>query len=1112
MLYVATASPASAQLQAITCDFISPNKKVVIVNKLTRLEVLESQESSTLKTVIEIPVWSTIASIASIKLKGHPTSSILVLTTCLRLFSLSYSNIAPHIVTSSSVSIFEHHTRIAEYQTIAIDPLHRCIAVHAYNGLLRIIPLGPLPPSKGRRGSRAAATSTTDDQQAIDLSRGYSVRLKNLNVTDLAFLPTSSDYLPTIGCLSADHSGRRVLNTYHVNLIEKELTPVSGPAAIEDLVLQDPGSETLIPVASDEGTEGILVVGEESVRWVPLQLSSGSDTSASKGKGRAGAPAQITCDLPVGMVQAWTAVQDVPGSFLLGDIYGRLQLLKIGRAHTGKVASLSIQDLGDTCSPTSIVFVTPSLIYISSRFADSQLIRLPTSISGDSMSVEGNENDLQLVEGYASLAPIMDCCLVTTEGGGASHVVTCSGAYKGGSLRIVRQGVGLTELANLEIEGIRQLWNLSWKGEQLLVVGFVSETKVLSFSSPTSNDDEAEESEVEELELPAFNTDIPTLLAGTVGPLVFQVTVRGVSYSDASGSEVSFWAPEGGKKVTLAASAGTQLVLAVEGGAVLLLEVEEGCFVQKGAATFPNEVACLDVSAIGGQQVATVGLWTSQSVSIVHLPSFKTLVDQPVETTYLLRSVLLTTFADGVTHLFAGTGDGSVASYVVDTSSWLVLEATAKIISLGTTPISLKAFIARGAVNVFVSSDRPTIISRPGDRLVYSSNVSGCTPFDSSTYPTALALASPDGLRIGRIEEIQRVDIRTVPFEDDGPQRIAYDSSTSTYGVVCLARDIDRRTGEQTTRGSIKVIDSNTFEELSHLPLLEEEEGQSICVAKIGEDTCYVIGTAFVRQTETQPTSGRLLVVVAFTLDEELNIKPVASWAGAFIALNISLAGNDSILVADAMRSLTLLELKTSPYALNEVARDYRAFYMTANAALDANDEFIGSESDLNLFTVQKENVTTARSMADEHALSPRGAFHLGEMVSKFTPGSFVPQFGEVRNGTSAHLVYATSAGSLGVIAGVDEDSSKVLSELERNLREVVVTAGELSHEDWRSFKSERTMRPPAGFIDGNLVQAFASMSKEEVEKVLAGSSEHQRISVPEAHLAKIVEEFGRLH
>ena len=54
-------------------------------------------------------------------------------------------------------------------------------------------------------------------------------------------------------------------------------------------------------------------------------------------------------------------------------------------------------------------------------------------------------------------------------------------------------------------------------------------------------------------------------------------------------------------------------------------------------------------------------------------------------------------------------------------------------------------------------------------------NINAVVAFNSSAYPSSLALASPTELRIGRIEDIQRVDIRAIPLEEDEPRRIAHD-------------------------------------------------------------------------------------------------------------------------------------------------------------------------------------------------------------------------------------------------------------------------------------------------------------------------------------------------
>jgi len=48
----------------------------------------------------------------------------------------------------------------------------------------------------------------------------------------------------------------------------------------------------------------------------------------------------------------------------------------------------------------------------------------------------------------------------------------------------------------------------------------------------------------------------------------------------------------------------------------------------------------------------------------------------------------------------------------------------------------------------------------------------------------------------------------------------------------------------------------------------------------------------------------------------------------------------------------------------------------------------------------------------------------------------------------SPRLIYTTSAGSLGIIAELDSDSGKLLSDLERNMRRVLESVGGLKQEE----------------------------------------------------------------
>jgi DNA damage-binding protein 1 len=86
---------------------------------------------------------------------------------------------------------------------------------------------------------------------------------------------------------------------------------------------------------------------------------------------------------------------------------------------------------------------------------------------GAKAQVSEGEMQLDILNTYTNLAPIVDFCLVETDDGkGPSHIVTCSGGKDDGTLRVVRHGVGLTELAALDMEGIQRVWTLSSTGDQ----------------------------------------------------------------------------------------------------------------------------------------------------------------------------------------------------------------------------------------------------------------------------------------------------------------------------------------------------------------------------------------------------------------------------------------------------------------------------------------------------------------------------------------------------------------------------------------------------------------------------------------------------------------------
>lgn len=104
-------------------------------------------------------------------------------------------------------------------------------------------------------------------------------------------------------------------------------------------------------------------------------------------------------------------------------------------------------------TPSAIVYLDNGFAYIGSASGDSQLVQLH-NIQNDQGSY------LEILEEYPNMAPITDFCIVDLERQGQGQLVTCSGAGKDGSLRIVRNGVGIDEQATLEMPGVKGLWSL----------------------------------------------------------------------------------------------------------------------------------------------------------------------------------------------------------------------------------------------------------------------------------------------------------------------------------------------------------------------------------------------------------------------------------------------------------------------------------------------------------------------------------------------------------------------------------------------------------------------------------------------------------------------------
>lgn len=405
------------------------------------------------------------------------------------------------------------------------------------------------------------------------------------------------------------------------------------------------------------------------------------------------------------------------------------------------------------------------------------------------------------------------------------------------------------------MQGIQRIWSVSdtTSGQDLLVLSYLSATRVLAFSREVGEDGEPS---IEELtSYGGFDLGKATILAHSYEGSAWQATSQGVFGTHGS------WNPAAAGQITLAAACEDFILTAMSGGKLSLLKIiNDGTHIEEVAGqTLPQEVASLDLSEIithdAAHIIASVGLWNIQTVSLLSVPTLETLQEIDVGTSFLLRSVISCTLssddedASSASYLFVGLGDGTLVSFHYEATDENALPkidlSSKKTLTLGTRPIAMSRITtaanaesgARSSPAIFIASDRSTIVSRIGGRVVYASvntkvrvlaiktegdfqlivptflqDVISVTPLSTPVYTDALVLCTPDTLQIGRIDSLQKLHVRTLRLGEEAPRRICHSESLKAFGVIFLKETPNRGTGEFDRHSTFKILDDTTFE------------------------------------------------------------------------------------------------------------------------------------------------------------------------------------------------------------------------------------------------------------------------------------------------------------
>lgn len=211
-----------------------------------------------------------------------------------------------------------------------------------------------------------------------------------------------------------------------------------------------------------------------------------------------------------------------------------------------------------------------------------------------------------------------------------------------------------------------------------------------------------------------------------------------------------------------------------------------------------------------------------------------------------------------------------------------------KRVTVGTQPTYLKSFVARGMTNIFVCNDRPSVIHSSSGKLIFSNvnmkHVYGICELDSEVYPSSLAIITESGIVVGKMDEIQKLHIRSVSLPGNA-RRVAYQTETGTYGFIAM--DVPTGFNEQNGSGDsemteeieepsiyqcdlplhkLLITDQTNYQVLASYVFARSEMATTLISGSLGSDprTFYIVGTGrcFFRTSYSRiglPAARRLL-------------------------------------------------------------------------------------------------------------------------------------------------------------------------------------------------------------------------------------------------------------
>ncbi|KAJ6780357.1 hypothetical protein PWT90_06552 [Aphanocladium album] len=1139
----------------------SPDHEDLVVAKANRLEIWRvTQEGMT--CLHTKAVHGTICMLQRLRPKDATTDLLFVGTERLKYFYVSWDpekNEMFHIKPAIT-DIAEPYMRESQSQNkCLVDPTAKYMVMHLWEGVLNVFRL----PS--RRGA------------ADKLENMEQIRLTELWMKDSTFIHSRTGH-PRIAFLyktQLDQEEARVA-VYRLTKDDKgsDVSKFDPHKDRElDQVIADPYASMLIPVPvpeekryhvrNNEGARahlgGLLVVGETLLTYFDSLTYSSVSSALDEPK----------------IYVAWAMYDDT--HYFLADDYGRLDLMTLetqseptGVVVTGMtVESLRFPDSKNlTSRASSLVYMGDGMLFLASHHGDSQLLQ-----------IDIDSRIMYPIKLLSNNAPILDFAIMdmgNREGdnqqgnvfsSGQARIVAGCGAYRDGSLRSIRSGVGLEDHGILdEIQNTKGLFTIKSYGSEkvdTLIASFVMETRVFRFGT---------EGDIEEVyEFSGMNLEAETLVARNLpnGNLL-QITTNDVAVLDLeNGMKISSWTNDSGGEVTAASSNGKWVLLCIDGTILVSLNIEKdlaACVQQyqgNDDSGQSDQISCLHASP-DLIDYGVVGWWNSGKITIVDLATLSARHGETLQQTSDAASVprdmslvqLHPRNTSGPTLLVA-LEDGTVINFNVSEDLQL---SGKKTVTLGSSPARLHILPeGDGTSSIFATTEHASLIYSSEGRIIYSATTADdatyVAPFDSEAFPDSILLSTDKHVRLCHVDKERLTHVKSLPVYET-VRRVAYAPGIKAFALGCIKKELIHN--EEVITSSVKLVDEIIFQELGAPLQLNAsstlEMVESVIRAELSDHTGtlverFIVGTSFVTDAEVGEageTRGRILVlgvdeerqlytivshnlkgacrclsvmdeyivaglsktVVVYGYTEETStegsLQKLAAYRPASFPMALDVSGN-TIGVADLMQSLSLVEF--TPPKDGEPAKleeKARHFQAAWSTSVCHLGEERWLETDAQGNIIVLERNPDAPTEQDRGRLEITSEMNIGEQINKIRKLNVAPTENAV---VSPKAFLASIEGTLYLYGDIAPKYQDLLMTLQTNIQTHVNSAGEIEFKSWRSFRNQvREADDLFRFVDGEMVERFLDLDEStqaELCKDLGPSVEDVR---------NLIEELRRMH